>query len=337
MKREVQARAWIIWVLAGALIVFMTRNPLYLLIIMLAARVVQAVGKRPGAGLAIVFWRIALLVLIFSTVFNMLLVHVGQTVLFTLPSSWWLIGGPIALEAAVYGMINGLILVTLLAIFFAFNDLVPVSELVRLTPQALANVGLVVLIAVSYVPETMRHLERIREAQALRGRSLSGLRDWQPLLIPLMIGGLERSMNLAETMVARGYGASADARLALLPQAGLLASLTLALTGWLLTFWNSLLGGMLLVLGILAMGFVYWRMGRRAPRTTYAQRPWQTRDWLVAGLSLSSLLLFLLPLPFVDHATLSYSPYPALTLPLFDPVLGLAAAALALPAVVLES
>ena len=188
-------------------------------------------------------------------------------------------------------MINGLILVTLLAIFFAFNDLVPVSELVRLAPQALANVGLVVLIAVSYVPETMRHLERIREAQALRGRDLSGLRDWQPLLIPLLIGGLERSMNLAETMVARGYGASADARLALTPQLGLLASLALALTGWLLTFWNPLLGGSMLALGILAMLLVYWRMGRRMPRTTYeSDRGEPVTGWWPAVARFSALL-----------------------------------------------
>ena len=95
MKQEVQARAWIAWVLAGALIVFMTRNPLYLVIVMLAARVVQAVGKRPGASLTIVFWRIALLVLFFSMLFNMLLVHIGQTVLLTLPATGGLLVDPL--------------------------------------------------------------------------------------------------------------------------------------------------------------------------------------------------------------------------------------------------
>lgn len=337
MSKEIQARAWIVWVLAGAVIVFLTRNPLYLLLVLLAARVVQAVGRRPGAGLSIVFWRLALLIIVFSTLFNMLSVHVGETVLFALPANWWLVGGPITLEAAVYGMINGLILVTLLAIFFAFNDLVPVSELVRLAPAALANVGLVVLIAVSYVPETMGHLQRIREAQALRGRDLSGLRDWRPLLIPLLIGGLERSMNLAETMVARGYGASVDARLAVGPQIGLLTGLALAFAGWLLTFWLPWAGWLTLALGAAAMLAVYWRMGRRSPRTVYRHKPWQMRDWVVAAGALVSLLLFLVPLPFVDRSTLNYSPYFALSLPAFDPLLGLAAAALALPAVVLEA
>jgi energy-coupling factor transport system permease protein len=337
MNRPVNARAWIIWVIAAALIVFTTRNPLYLAIILLAARVVEAVGKRPGAGLTLVFWRLALAVLFFSMLFNMLLVHVGQTVLFTLPSNWWLVGGPVTLEAAVYGAINGLILLALLSIFLTFNAVVPVSELVRLAPQALANVGLIVLIAVSYVPETMRHLERIREAQSLRGRDLSGLRDWQPLLIPLLIGGLERSMNLAETMVARGYGASADVRLSVAPQAGLMAGLLLSFAGWLLTFWVDWAGWLVLALGVASMLLVYWRMGRGMPRTRYMKRPWRTRDSIIVAGSVAALLFFLLPLPFVDYATLNYSPYPTLTMPPFDPILGLAAAALVLPALVLEA
>jgi energy-coupling factor transport system permease protein len=73
----------------------------------------------------------------------------------TLPENWWVIGGSLTLEAAVYGVISGLTLVTLLALFLAFNSAVPASELIRLTPRAFANIGLVVMIAVTYVPETM--------------------------------------------------------------------------------------------------------------------------------------------------------------------------------------
>lgn len=336
MKPPINTRAWLVWVLAAALIVFTTRNPLYLILVVLVARVVQTVCRREGSGLTIVFWRFALIVLLFSMLFNMLLVHVGQTVLFMLPAQWWLVGGPITLEAAVFGATNGLILVALFAVFLAFNDIVPVSELVRLAPPALANVGLIVLIAVSYVPETLRHLERIREAQALRGRNVRGLRDWQPLLIPLLIGGLERSMNLAETMVARGYGASTDGHLSLGPQLGLLVGLVLAFAGWLLTFWTAWAGYVLLAVGLAVLVVLYWRLGQRMPTSRYAERPWRTQDWLVALGALMSLSVFVLPLPFVDRGTLAYSPYPILTMPPFDPLLGLAASALALPAVISE-
>ena len=47
--------------------------------------------------------------------------------------------------------------------------------------------------AITYVPETARHFQRIREAQAIRGHRLRGLRDWRPIVIPLLVGGLERA------------------------------------------------------------------------------------------------------------------------------------------------
>jgi len=170
----------------------------------------------------------------------------------------------------------------------------------------------------------------------LRGRAMRGLRDWQPLLIPLLIGGLERSMNLSETMVARGYASGTDVRLGVGSQIGLFIGLVLAFAGWLLTFWLPWAGWSLLTLGLLSMIFVYFRLGRRMPFTKYAQRPWRAADSVVALGSILALMLFVVPLPFVDRASLSYSPYPLLTPPFFDPVLGLAAALLVLPAIVLE-
>ena len=78
-----------------------------------------------------------------------------------------------------------------------------------MAPRAFYDLGVVVLIALTYVPQTMQQWQRIREAQAIRGHRWRGVRDWQPLVIPLFIGGLERAMALAEAMVARGYGATA--------------------------------------------------------------------------------------------------------------------------------
>ena len=66
---------------------------------------------------------------------------------------------------------------------------VPTAELAGLTPTALYELGLVLLVAITYVPETARHFQRIREAQAIRGHRLRGLRDWRPIVIPLLVGG----------------------------------------------------------------------------------------------------------------------------------------------------
>jgi len=326
------ARAWTVWVLTAAGLTMAARNPLYSLIILLAARLVTAEWGRATNRFPIPFWRLGLIMLLFSLLFNGLFVPIGSTVLFRLPD-WPLIGGPVTLEAIVFGLSNGLLLWTLLAVFLALNAVVPVYQLVRLTPRAFHDLGVVVLIALTYLPETARHLRRIREAQAVRGLQLRGWRDWRPIFLPLLIGGLERAMQLAESMVARGYGATLDVaqrdRVRLL----LAATLLSAFGGWLAMLWQQpLLGGGLVGLAALLLVGLLWRLGRRAPTSRYRPTVWQRADTLVLATAVLPLLLVWLPWPGVDYASLYYSPYPTLTWPAFDPVLGLALAFLSLPA-----
>ena len=336
MKRTFAAQAWVIWLLAMATVTLLTRNPFYILILLLVARVVQAACALPGIGVKLRFWRMALIIISLSILFNVFMVHIGETVLMTLPDNWWVIGGSLTLEAVVYGAVSGLTLVTLLAVFLAFNSVVPMSELIRLTPRALANIGLIVMIAVTYVPETMDQLQRIRDAQAIRGHRLRGLRDWQPIVIPLLIGGLERAMSLAETMVARGYGATTNLRHSTALQLGLLATLLLTLGGWMLTFWIGSFGWVLVLAGIALVGGMSGWLGKQVTHTHYRPRPWNKRDWMVVICSIVPLLFVFFPIPFVDRSTIFYTPYPEASLPSFDVLLGLALATLVTPAILVE-
>lgn len=336
MKPTFNALAWIVWLASAAILTLLTRNPLYLIILLLAARLVQNTCGGEGGPVKISFWRLSAVILLFSILFNLLLVHVGQTVLLRLPQNLWLVGGPLTLEAVIYGALSALILITLLALFMAFNNIVSTSDLIGLIPRALANVGVVILIAVSYVPETLNHLERVREAQALRGHRIQGLRDWQPIFIPLLVGGLERSLNLAETMVARGYGATTDEHLSAKMRAMLLAGMFLMLSGWLVSFRLPLPGWLLVFFGGGMLFLVYVGQGRRTKRTKYMISHWHIQDWLLVGISLLPLGLVLLPFPAVNGDSISYSPYPLATIPAFDPLLGLAISLLAAPALLVE-
>lgn len=336
MNKTFATQVWVIWLLSIAAITLLTRNPFYLLILLLVARVVQASCATPGRGLTIRFWRLAFIIMSLSIIFNFLMVHIGETAIVSLPDKLWLIGGDLTFETAVYGAVGGLILVTLLAIFFAFNAIVPTNELVRLTPRALANVGLVTMIALTYVPETIEQLQRIREAQAVRGHRIKGLRDWQPIVIPLLIGGLERAMSMAETMVARGYGATSSLRQSTAPQTVMLITLILALSGWVLTFWTRWLGwSLVLASGVLIMGLVVV-LGRKVKHTRYRPRYWDVWDWTAAISAIIPLILVIVPIPFIDQATIFYTPYPKVTLPPFDLLLGLSLATLATPAIIVE-
>ena len=328
--RTYDARAWAVWLLAGGVLVLATRNPLYLLLLLAASRVVHAAcGPATPSGLP--YARLSALILVFSTLFNALTAHAGETVLFALPAGWWLIGGPVTLEAAAYGFITGLSLVALLSFFVAFNAIVPTGELVALAPAALYELGLIVLLGITYVPETGRQLRRIREAQAIRGHRLRGLRDWRPIVVPLLIGGLERAMNLAETMVARGFGSVAQVGAPWRARLALLLGLALALGGALRLAWGGADGWALIGGAALAVALGYRALSRRAARTRYRPRrgTWADTALVVAALLPLALLL---PLPALARAGLAFEPYPRLTPPPFAPWAGALLLGLAAPA-----
>ncbi|MCP4534751.1 MAG: hypothetical protein GY831_26465, partial [Delftia sp.] len=239
------------------------------------------------------------------------------------------------------------------------NQALPIRSLMRLIPRAFYPVAVVVSIAVTFVPTTLRQFQQIREAQAVRGHRVRGLRGWLPLFMPLLVGGLERALQLAEAMTARGFASvgaespdttspstslttSRSTSLTTGPSTSLTTSRSISLTtgrltivigllallgGWLLRLaWGreSLGQGLMLAGGGLILGAL-WAIGRRVPRTTYRHEPWRARDW---GVILSAVLV----LAAFVRATLFYSPYPALTLPSFVPAAGVATLVLLGPA-----
>jgi energy-coupling factor transport system permease protein len=332
------ARAWLLWALTTLVAASSTRNPLYVVLLLLAAMVV-GVTRAPvwDSRRALSPLRFAAMAVPLAALFNGLTAHLGDTVLLRLPDWLPLLGGPVTLEALVFGAINGLTLTTIFSGFAVFNRVTPVRDLVRLTPRAFHEAGVVLSIALTFIPQTTRSLNRIREAQAVRGHRVRGLRDWLPILVPLLVSGLERSMGLAEAMVARGYGSISD-RVQPLRTQGLLAlGLFALLAGWLawlfLPSWREVaLGGMVLGGGLIAV--IIWLAGRAVHHTVYRTHRWTLRDTFVAlgcGLTLAVVLL---PLPLMDRMTLYYAPYPRLTLPAFDPFIGLGLLGLLVPAVV---
>lgn len=334
----IDVRAWLLWALTVLVAASSTRNPLYALLLLLITVVVgvTCVPVRDRRAFLSPL-RFAAIAVPLAALFNGLTAHLGDTALFRLPDWLPLVGGPVTLEALLFGATNGLTLAAIFSAFAAFNQVTPVHDLVRLTPRAFHEAGVVLSIALTFIPQTTRSLARIREAQAVRGHRVRGLRDWLPIVAPLLVSGLERSMGLAEAMVARGYGAVSNR--ANLPRTQWLLALGLLalLGGWLTWLFlpsrsGVALGGMVvgagLIVGVLRLA------GRATPRTTYRTHRWAVRDTLVVlgcGLTLAMVLL---PLPLAGRATLAYAPYPRLTLPSFDPLIGLGLLGLLVPAVV---
>ncbi len=331
--------AWLGWLVAALVALSATRNPLHLFLILLCIALVNvSIGPQQEALVNPVSpWRFAIVVIPLSALFTAATAHFGDTVLFHLPEGLPVLGGPITLEALVFGAINGLALTGILAAFVTFTKALPTRALIRLIPRAFFTVAVVVSIGLTYVPVTIRQFRQIREAQAVRGHRVRGLRDWLPLLMPLLIGGLERALQLAEAMTARGFAGADQESQDTASRVVIVMGLVVLLAGWLLRLvWGQEILGLSLML--LACGLIIgalWVVGRRVPRTTYRLQPWTTWDGVV--LIGAAIIVVAFAVPGLAQTSFFYYPYPSLSLPGFDPTIGIATLGLLAPAVVLRT
>ena len=212
--------AWLLWAGGCTLVVATTRNPLYLALVLLGAGGAYRAARDGGTvretgGIDAMRWavivRVVLSLLGVSVLFNVLTVHAGDRVFARLPDVLpvigGIIGGPLTVNALVYGLLAALATLTLLLTFAAVNAAVGYADLLRLLPTPLAGFGVTLTVAIGFLPQTFSALAEVREAQAVRGLPPPrGVRDLPPLLLPVLALGLERAVSLAEAMAARGFG-----------------------------------------------------------------------------------------------------------------------------------
>jgi energy-coupling factor transport system permease protein len=334
--------SWVIWLAAAAVPAFTMRNPFYLALLLGTAWIIYTtLGRTTPIGSSWgSFVKLGVFLFALAVPFNALSIHIGQIVLFRLPESWPIIGGPVTLEAMIAGAVSGLSLLTILVVFAAFNAVVDHYQLLRATPSFLFQAGVVISIAITFVPQMVLSAQEIRQAQRIRGHRFRGLRDLLPLVIPLLANSLERSIQLAETMEARGFGAAVNPTTrsrAMLSQSGLLAALVGVLVGLaLLAFYQQgrVWGWLLIVLGVIGVLAFFGFHGRQVQRTRYRRQTWHARDTAVVIASMVSLAV-VIAVRLTAAGTLYYSPYPPNPLlPSFHPLVGAALLLLNMPAIV---
>jgi len=103
------------------------------------------------------------------------------------------------------GIFQGLRLTAVALAFAAYALLLDHDRLVQSAAFARRSV-LAIALATRLVPTLERDASGLVEALRGRGVEVTGLRGRARLLSPLLAGSLERAMNLAEAMEARGYG-----------------------------------------------------------------------------------------------------------------------------------
>ncbi|WP_235882469.1 energy-coupling factor transporter transmembrane component T [Streptomyces apricus] len=300
--------AWWVWALGLGTAASRTTNPLLLALLVGVAGYVVAARRTeaPWARSYGAFVKLALAVLGIRLAFAVLLGSPipGTHTLVTLPElplpDWAQgirVGGRVTAEGLVFALYDGLKLATLLICVGAANALANPARLLKSLPGALYEAGVAVVVALTFAPNLIADVQRLRAARRLRGRPDHGVRGLLQVGLPVLEGALERSVALAAAMDARGYGRSAEVppgvrrTTAALTLGGLVG--VCAGTYGLLTAEGGTYGLPVLLAGLAAALGGLWLGGRRSLRTRYRPDAWGVRAWLVAasGAAVAALLV----------------------------------------------
>lgn len=338
---QLDTRTWLLWGIAAMLPLLIGRNPWISLEVLIIVLTVRAVAVPAAAGQRVSwFLRIALVMATISTVFNLLTVHSGDRTLVTLPASWPVIGGPLTLNALVYGIVGGLTLFTLVLVGLTTASMIRWVDLFHILPRRLAPIAVTGSVAWAFLPQTSVAWRNIQEAMAMRGYRFRRLRDFLPIVVPLLASGLDRSLAMAESLEARGFGAPVQSSMT--PRANrrhLLAPVLLitALTGLVLTAYLIATGQPLAGLwtggGVIA-ALAGYRQVSPPPLvqvTRYQILRLRQADFLAMGASLLAIGAILVT-SWRDPIAMQLPVYPVLDWPRPVPLLMLALAPLLLPA-----
>ncbi|MGH3309708.1 MAG: CbiQ family ECF transporter T component [Streptomyces sp.] len=290
--------AWWLWALGLATAASRTTNPLLLVLLAAVAGYVVAARRTdaPWARSYGAFLKLGLAVLAIRLVFAFFLGSPipGSTVVVTLPEvplpDWAQgvrIGGRVTAEGLVFALYDGLKLATLLICVGAANALANPARLLKSLPGALYEAGVAVVVAMTFAPNLVADVQRLRAARRLRGRADKGVRALLQVGLPVLEGALERSVALAAAMDARGYGRSAQVPRAVRRVTGVLTLGGLlgvcAGTYALLAAQGAAYGLPVLLAGVVLALAGLWLGGKRSIRTRYRPDRWGPRAWLVSG------------------------------------------------------
>jgi energy-coupling factor transport system permease protein len=328
--------AWWTWALGLATAASRTTNP-WLLVLLTLTACLTVVARRTDAPWAMSFrlylW-LGLGVVTVRVVFRVLLGGAyGTTVLFRLPEvalPSWAAGiqllGPVTREAVLAGLYDGMRLATILICVGAANALANPRRLLAALPAALYEVGTALVVALAVFPQLAESVQRVRRARRLRGEPARGA-GLRSLVVPVLEDALERSLRLAASMDARGYGRAgtasrAERRVTGSLLVGGLLGLCVGIYALLDASAPRVLAVPMLVLGLLLAGAGFFASGRRVRRTTYRPDPWRAPEFVTAASGVAAaVLMSLVAIPVLVPALTA--PPPLSTTALVAAVIGL--------------
>jgi len=185
-------------------------HPVYLLGLLLAVgAVIIAAGHFEEWK---VYLKFSIVMILIIMIINAIFVHVGETVLYSGPHIPVIGKISISLEALAFGAGMGIRLLVIISSFCLFTYAVHPDRVLKLFSQWGNKSVLVMTLSTRLFPLMIKDYFRIIEVQRCRGVKFNTGRWWEraknilPVISVLLVSSLERSLQLAESMHARGYG-----------------------------------------------------------------------------------------------------------------------------------
>ncbi len=211
------AGVWLVWALAAAACIELAPSPVYVALVIGIASLAVSIHAQPGpyARAFPILLSVGILFAVVRMVLTVATTHGVGEILFTTPHfglprllGGFTVGGTVELPIILQSLAEGFAIVGVMGVFGAFNAVVSHSELVQSTPRAFYEVGLVVVVALAFVPSTLSAISDVRDADRARtgGRVVRRGRLLRQI-VPVLELGLERAVTLAESMDARGFAA----------------------------------------------------------------------------------------------------------------------------------
>ncbi|TMC51784.1 MAG: hypothetical protein E6J20_14705 [Chloroflexi bacterium] len=200
------ARAVAAWSGACIFIALFTTNPAYRALVLaaafttLAASVGLARMRRMLVGAA--------LIATVDVLLNFVSAHLGRTVLFALPDAVPALGGPYTLEALAFGVSNALTIAAAIFAAASFSLLLESHDVMDALPNVLSRTGTAIAASLNLVPSIVASFAEVSEAQRFRGWRPRGPRSWAEVIVPVVLTSAESSIQLAESMEARGFASA---------------------------------------------------------------------------------------------------------------------------------
>ncbi len=200
------------WTIVIIIITLTYNNPIYLLLFFCSLIPVIFTAQIKAEWKTTMKFSLLLGLLIIFI--NILFSQYGTHILYQLPFRIPLIGSPrITLEAILYGLGNALRLITIISAFIVLTLTTHPDDIMLLMQSMRLPYKTVLLTSLStrFIPTLAKDLREIREAQQCRGlelhqkKLLPRVKSSGMIIIPLLSNSLDRTVQIAEAMEARGF------------------------------------------------------------------------------------------------------------------------------------